>query len=160
MGYIEELKSGLADRLSGGNKMNTWRFGDSGQKQVYSGSVYDTSVMTPEGWQAFGASGGTVDGDKLMLGDQKLGELNTVDNAGGSTLGSVGAGLDIAGGLANAYIGYKNYGLQKDKFAFEKDMANKEYAMAKDAYDRNVKRAGSVGSQMQAGAVPSGSNVG
>ena len=32
-------------------------------------------------------------------------------------------------------------------------MANKEYAMAKDAYDRQVARAADVGSQMRAGKV-------
>lgn len=69
------------------------------------------------------------------------------------TWGNIGTMGKLGTGLANAYLGYKNYGLAQDTFAFNKDMKEKEYAMAKDAYDRQVARASSIGNQMQAGAV-------
>jgi hypothetical protein len=67
-----------------------------------------------------------------------------------SGLGSIG---NIASGLGSLYLGNKQLGLAEDTFAFNKDMQNKQYAMAKDAYDKNVARAASVGSQMNAGKV-------
>ena len=50
-------------------------------------------------------------------------------------------------------MGYKNLGLAEDTFAFNKDMMNKQYAMAKDDYDRQVARSSSIGTQMNAGKV-------
>lgn len=82
-----------------------------------------------------------------------------LNNAGDTTLGldngtwgNIGAGLNIAQGLAGLYLGNKQLGLAEDQFAFNKDMATKEYDMAKDAYDRNVKRAEGIGAQMRAGS--------
>lgn len=69
------------------------------------------------------------------------------------TWGNIGTGLQLGTGLFNAYTGYKQLGLAEDTFNFNKDMAQKEYAMAKDAYDKQVKRASSIGDQMQAGKV-------
>lgn len=71
--------------------------------------------------------------------------------------GNTGSSIN---GLGNTFLGYKQYGLAKDAFNFNKDMKEKEYTMAKDAYDRNVTRANSVGSQMQAGSVPTPARVG
>ena len=55
-------------------------------------------------------------------------------------------GLAALGGL---YTGIQNYHLMKNKFNFDKDMARKQYGMAKDAYDRQVERADSVGRQLR-----------
>lgn len=73
-----------------------------------------------------------------------LGDLNM------DKLGNI-AGL--AGSLANTFMGFKQLGLAEDAFNFNKAMKEKEYAMAKDAYDRNVARARSIGDQMRAGGV-------
>ena len=65
-------------------------------------------------------------------------------------LGSIG---DIGVGLGKLFLGAKQLGLAEDKFAFDKDMLNKQYAMAKDAYDKQTARSASIGSQMAAGRV-------
>lgn len=65
-------------------------------------------------------------------------------------LGSIG---DIGAGLGKLFLGAKQLGLAEDKFAFDKDMLNKQYAMAKDAYDKQTARSASIGSQMAAGRV-------
>lgn len=66
---------------------------------------------------------------------------------------SLGDLAGLAGSLANTFAGFKQLGLAEDTFNFNKAMKEKEYAMAKDAYDRNVKRATSIGNQMRAGGV-------
>lgn len=65
-------------------------------------------------------------------------------------LGNLASGI---GGLASSFAAFKQLGLAEDAFKFNKEMKEKEYAMAKDAYDRNVKRATSIGDQMRAGSV-------
>ena len=67
--------------------------------------------------------------------------------------GNIGTGAQALSGLANVYGNLKQLGLAEDTFNFNKDMANKQYAMAKDAYDRNVARADSISKQMAAGKV-------
>lgn len=57
----------------------------------------------------------------------------------------------LASGLADSYKGLKQLGLAEDTFNFNKSMKEKEYSMAKDAYDRNVARADSISEQMRAG---------
>lgn len=81
-----------------------------------------------------------------LFGDQGFG-FNKGTMKG---LGQIG---DLASGLAGIYFGNKQLGLAEDKFAFDKDMMTKQYNMAKDAYDRKVKRAENIGAQMQAGKV-------
>ena len=55
------------------------------------------------------------------------------------TLGTVFSGLNTLTGLANAYMGYKAYGLAKDQFRFQKGLANRQLAnqakMINNAYD-------------------------
>jgi len=74
---------------------------------------------------------------------------------GKNTWSNIGTMGNLAlGGLA-AYTNWQQLGLAKKAFKFNKDMKQKEYAMAKDAYDRNVARAKSIGDQMRAGKVAS-----
>ena len=65
-------------------------------------------------------------------------------------LGSIG---QIGAGLGSLFLGAKQLGLAEDKFKFDKDMLNKQYAMAKENYDRQKARSESIGSQMQSGRV-------
>ncbi|MEA1999014.1 MAG: hypothetical protein U9N61_06815 [Euryarchaeota archaeon] len=74
-------------------------------------------------------------------GTQWMGEGGVMDTAN-ATLGTLSS-------LAKVGLGFQELGLAKDTFNFNKDMKKKEYAMAKDAYDRNKKRAVSVGNQMR-----------
>lgn len=73
-----------------------------------------------------------------------------LDNSTWSGLGSLGT-LGAAG--LNAWTGMKQLDLAEDTFNFNKLDANRTYEMAKDAYDKNVARAGSIGTQMNAGKV-------
>ena len=132
------------------------RFDSAGNLVDYTGPVYNTDVMTPDQWQAFGAAGGTVgDTGTLNLNGTTTGQLGLansgfLDSIGG--LKGLGTIAGIGGGLANALLGYKQLGLQEDAFDFNKAMKEKEYRMAKDAYDKNVARAKSIGEQMRSGA--------
>lgn len=55
------------------------------------------------------------------------GILGGVNNNGQYQKGLMDYGLGAATGLANMYMGMKMYGLEKNKFNFQKDMANKNF---------------------------------
>ena len=121
---------------------------------------YDTSFWTPEQWSNFGSAGGTIEGDKLMLGGNQINvpTNNSIFGADGfglnkGTMQGLGSIGQIGAGLGNLFLGSKQLGLAEDKFEFDKDMLNKQYAMAKENYDRQKARSESIGSQMQSGRV-------
>lgn len=121
---------------------------------------YNTAFWTPEQWKNFGAAGGTINGDKLMIGTNPIDvpTNNSIFGADGfgfnkGTLQGLGSIGQIGAGLGNLFLGSKQLGLAEDKFAFDKDMLNKQYAMAKDAYDKQTARSASIGNQMQSGKV-------
>ena len=67
---------------------------------------YDTSFWTPEQWQKFGASGGTVgNSGQLLLGDNSLnpltGEVTNIKPIGSDTGGLFGLSGNQWGTLAN-----------------------------------------------------------
>ena len=66
--------------------------------------------------------------------------------------GMASQGVNAVTGLASLYAGMQGLDLARDQLNFNKDQANKQYAMAKDAYDRNVARADSIAAQMRAGS--------
>ena len=122
---------------------------------------YNTAFWTPEQWKNFGAAGGTVNGDKLTIGTNPI-DVPTINNSifgddgfgmNQGTLKGLGSIGDIGAGLGKLFLGAKQLGLAEAKFAFDKDMLNKQYAMAKDAYDKQTARSASIGSQMAAGRV-------
>lgn len=66
------------------------------------------------------------------------------------TLGTVFQGLNALSGLANAYLGFKNYGLAKDQFGFAKAATNRTIAnqakQINNAYDNAAQvAAGMIG---------------
>lgn len=68
------------------------------------------------------------------------------------TLGTVFGGVQALAGLANAYLGYKNYQLAKQQFGFQKGLANRNLAnqakIINNAYDNAAQvAAGMVGSR-------------
>jgi hypothetical protein len=69
------------------------------------------------------------------------------------TWGGLGAAGQLLGGAIGAYTGLENLGLARKTLDYNMAMGDKQYAMAKDAYDRNVARANSIGDQMAAGKV-------
>lgn len=121
---------------------------------------YNTAFWTPEQWKNFGAAGGTINGDKLMIGTNPIDvpTNNSIFGADGfgfnkGTLQGLGSIGQIGTGLGNLFLGSKQLRLAEDKFAFDKDMLNKQYMMAKDAYDKQTARSASIGNQMQSGKV-------
>ena len=68
-----------------------------------------------------GLQGTTLDGQAFQFSGQ---ETSGLSNA----MGYIGAGADVLqglSGLANAYMGYKNYKLAKEQFGFQKGLANR-----------------------------------
>lgn len=94
---------------------------------------------------------GTGDSTPVVAADGLFGANGFGMNQG--TLKGLGSIGDIGVGLGKLFLGTKQLGLAEDKFAFDKDMLNKQYAMAKDAYDKQTARSASIGSQMTAGKV-------
>lgn len=60
-------------------------------------------------------------------------------------MGDIAKGVEAASGLANAYLGYKNYGLAKDQFGFTKALANRNIANQASEYNTGLQNAGEVG---------------
>lgn len=85
--------------------------------------------------------------------DSFLGRLDSFLGENQNTLNTLGDIGNLASGLAGTFAGIKQMGLAEDAFDFNKAMKEREFAMAKDAYDRNVRRAESIGNQMRAGSV-------
>lgn len=83
----------------------------------------------------------------------KLNNIGTATPNTGFNLSTLGNLSNAATGLGGLYLGYKQLGLAEDKFAYDKEMMDKQYAMAKDAYDKQVARAKNIGDQMNAGKV-------
>lgn len=110
------------------------------------------SVNTPYTKAAFA--------DKIKIDATKVPKLNAnsifgEDGFGWNegTLKGLGTIGNLASGLGSIFLGSKQLGLAKDAFNFNKDMANKEYAMALEAYNANKARSESIGNQMNAGKV-------
>lgn len=119
--------------------------------QLNRGVVPNYNVGLAEAGMDFPTGGGEIpvvdlstisDGTGLKPTDSFLGSLD---------FGKLGDMAGLAGSLANTFMGFKQLGLAEDAFNFNKDMKTKEYQMAKDAYDRNVRRAESISDQMRAG---------
>lgn len=114
-----------------------------------------TSEMSgiADSYNALGGVSGTGMDFKTWTNTQGINSSPSTGLGDLSGLQGIGAGLQGLGALAGAFTGMKNYKLAKDSLSFNKDMAQKEYAMAKDAYDKNVARSKSIGEQMRAGGM-------
>jgi hypothetical protein len=98
-------------------------------------------VDLQKGNNTFGGIGSTGASPKTFLGlDQ-------------STWGGLAAGGQLLGGAVGAYTALENLGLAKKVADYNMSMGDKQYAMAKDAYDRNVARAAGISDQMAKGKV-------
>ena len=89
--------------------------------------------------------------------NQTLAQPNVGDDAFGwnnKTLGTVFSGLNALTGLANAFMGYKAYGLAKDQFRFQKGLANRQLAnqakMINNAYDASAQVAAGMRGSLNA----------
>ena len=61
------------------------------------------------------------------------------------TIGGIASGLGAAGDLWNAYNAYKGMKLSKDKFNFEKQLANANYTNQAKSYNEELGRSADVG---------------
>jgi len=64
------------------------------------------------------------------------------------SLQELGAGLGAAQTIAGLWSTWEQNKLAKDSFAFNKQMATKNYNMAKDAYDRRNRRSSNIADQL------------
>lgn len=69
------------------------------------------------------------------------------------TWGNIGTMGGLATGGLAAYTNWQQLGLAQDAFKFNKDMMQKKYAMAKDAYDRKKLRDDNIAAQLNKGRV-------
>lgn len=82
------------------------------------------------------------------------------ESSGTKWLGSDGAlagiasGVTAASGLANAYLGYKNYNLAQDQFKYQKDLGNRNLINQASSYNTNLQNSADVGMSL-AGATMS-----
>jgi len=107
----------------------------AGSADLYTGS--DFSKLSPDQQAVFASSGGTIGDTGNMIPGQ--GAQSNWD------MGDIAKGVEAASGLANAYLGYKNYGLAKDQFGFTKAMANRNIANQASEYNTGLQNAGEVG---------------
>ena len=66
----------------------------------------------------------------------------------GFTFNNVMKGLDTFGAIADVGLGLGELNLAQDQYKFNKKMKENEWKMAKEAYERSKKRAGSISNQM------------
>lgn len=76
-----------------------------------------------------------------------------------STWGNIGTIGQLGLGALSAYTNWGQLELAKDAFSYNKEMKDKEYAMAKDAYDRRIAKGTSITEQINAGATGSGTKA-
>lgn len=130
---------------------------------VQNGGVVPSNVgnyLTQD--QLLAAQTGDFGGYGKNLTRDALGQNVTGVNPGGdtglfglkdTTWSNIGTLGNLGMGLAGTVAAMEQLNLQKDAFKFNKDMKEKEYGMARDAYDRNVARAAGIGEQMRKGQV-------
>jgi hypothetical protein len=86
--------------------------------------------------------------ESVGLSPEAMQSVQGTDVGGGLQAGDMGnyaQGLQALSGLANAYMGYKNYGLAKDMFGFEKAATNRNMANQASEYNTGIQNAGEVG---------------
>ena len=119
---------------------------------------------TPDGM--IGATGTDVYGNPVSLGYDQIKGLRGLTNDGrpfefgnrnnglSNAAGYIGAGANILqgiSGLANAYMGYKNYELAKEQFGFQKGLANRNLANQAKVINNSYDNAAQVAAGMIGG---------
>jgi hypothetical protein len=118
--------------------------------QTYN-TVGDGSIQTPE-MQSMYAANPTAQLDASGNWSNADGSAwKTPTGADGGLAASLGGvqgvaqGLGALGQLAGAYVGYKNYGLAKDQYGFENNLARANYENAAKSYNTNLQNSADVG---------------
>jgi hypothetical protein len=120
--------------------------GDSGQNYIGSDGV---GALSPDGTPT-NLTYAQLD----AINNPTQGELASTGGSFGNTFSNVAQGAQALAGLGQAYIGYKNYGLAKDMFNFQKATTNRNIANQASEYNTGVQNAGDVGMSL-AGATMS-----
>lgn len=105
---------------------------------------YNTGFWSPEQWQKFGESGGTI-------GDYGEVNLGTGSTGPGMSAVDVATLVNAGTGTANAFLGYKNYGLAKDTFNFNKAAVNRDIANQGLAYNTELDRRAGIDARLRGG---------
>lgn len=70
-------------------------------------------------------------------------------NEFGANMGTAKFAFSVGTDLLNAWNSFKQLDLQKEAFKFNKDMATKEFNLAKESYDRKKKRSQGIAAAMR-----------
>ena len=141
----------FADELQG---LSNYNFGSQGTPSQFS---MGSAPQDRQGLLNY-MYGGTPSGaasDSFQMGGNNAG-------AGGGfgfntgTLGALSGGFQALGGLASAYMGYKNYQMAKDQFGFQKGLANRNIANQAKTINNAYNNAGQVAAGMVGGKTASG----
>lgn len=103
-------------------------------------------------------TGELIPGGSIDVNENAAYAINNPDSTVGLGLDSLSAG-DIASGigaaanLANAYVGYKNYGLAKDKFGFEKAATNRNIENQAQQYNAELQNRAEIGLALGGSAI-------
>lgn len=124
-------------------------------KDAYGNFAGNTGGLGTAGTYSYPASissttGLAIPGGSIGVDQGAYGAIQNPDVSGamggtGFDMGGVAAGIGAAANLANAYIGYKQYGLAKEKFGFEKAATNRSIANQASEYNTGIQNAGEVG---------------
>ena len=83
----------------------------------------------------------TLQVNKYLNSGTKGSSKQGMDSTYGLVLGTLNAGT----GLANAYLGYRNYGLAKDQFNFSKNAMNRDIANQGKLINNDIMNRAEVG---------------
>jgi hypothetical protein len=146
--------SNFGNSSNSGNRYNTGIDTDT-STDASTNTGLDYSVTSPT--SSFLKNGFGVDLQKDSNGFGGIGSIGTGPKTflglDQSTWGGLAAGGQLLSGAVGAYTGLEKLGLAKKVADYNMGMGDKQYAMAKDAYDRNVARATSISDQMAKGKV-------
>ena len=106
---------------------------------------YAPSGLTMEAINADPAQYANMDFSNYAPGSLGTGGDSSWFTQNKDMIGADAQGLQAAAGLANAYMGYKNYGLAKDMFGFEKAATNRNIANQAQLVNNEIQNAGEVG---------------
>jgi len=81
---------------------------------------------------------------KTALDNNRIADVKQ-NNTGGTDYASLASsGVSLLATIGSLYQARQNYKLAKAEFAFNKADSNRNFALAKDAYDRKVKRGDAI----------------
>ena len=103
-------------------------------------NLEDATYGTPEYYKALGS---------VQTARQSLLDSNNSSMFGlaSPTWRGIGSTLQGIGGLASSYLGYKQYGLAKDAFKFNKSLANRNLATQGQLINQQMLRDAEIGAK-------------